>query len=231
MLLSLHCPLFQNPRPFARSLEGSLTLTPLIKIAPVMITYTQGGQARIRTAQPATGATHTLAELNVVDPDESDVHFVLYAFDSALPYLASIGSEAQWGTIPFSEKPERVQGFEKFVQGSYVLDASPVQDGAAWQQMVLYEIKTPDGRWSRVAAQGLATGFPDYVPEHLADKTVREATDYLYLSYLIADRRKGGLAKGSAAQLVAFADGQAKKLKKKVIYGDCWRGNNDGLLK
>ncbi|CDS82444.1 uncharacterized protein SPSC_03263 [Sporisorium scitamineum] len=196
-----------------------------------MIVHTQDGQARIRTAQPATGTTQTLAELNVVDPDESDVDFVLYAFDSALPYLASIGSEAQWGTVPFSEKPERRQRFEKFVQGSYDLHTRPIQDAAAWQHMAIYEIKTPDEKWTRVAAQGLATGFPTYVPEHLADDKVREATDYLYLNYLIVDRRKGKLAKGSAARLVAFADGQAKQLNKKMFYGDCWRGNGDGLLK
>ncbi|CBQ72229.1 conserved hypothetical protein [Sporisorium reilianum SRZ2] len=196
-----------------------------------MIVYTQDGNARIRTAQPATGTPHTLVDLSVTDPHESDVDFILFAFDSALPYLASIGSAAQWGTILFSTTPKRVQGFTDFVQVSYDLHSRPIQDGAAWQHMGIYEIKTKDGQWTRVAAQGLSISIPSYVPEQLAGKDMREATDYLYLNYLIADRRKGHLAKGAAAQLVAYADGQAKQMNKAVFYSDCWRGNNDGLLR
>ena len=33
-----------------------------------------------------------------------DGHFIVEAFDSTLPYLASIGSEEMWGLIPFSER-------------------------------------------------------------------------------------------------------------------------------
>ncbi len=82
-----------------------------------------------------------------------------------------------------------------------------------------------------MAAQGIATSFPDYVPDELAAKDVKEATDYLYLNYLIVDRRTGDLSKGAGVRLVKFAEQQGKAIGKKVFYGDCWRGNNDGLMK
>lgn len=199
-----------------------------------MLTYTEDGHGRFRTAQPASGSARTLAELDVADPDESDVDFILYAFDSALPYLASIGSEAQWGTRLFSENPDRRKQFTEYVQKSYNLNARPEadsEDGSPWQLMTLFEVKTADGKWLRVAAQGLSTSIPDYVPESLAGKDLREASDFLYLNYLIADRRKADLAKGAAPLLIAFAEEQCRKRHKMLFYGDCWRGNDDGLLK
>lgn len=33
-----------------------------------------------------------------------DGEFIIAAFDSAIPYLASIGSHEQWGSIPFSQR-------------------------------------------------------------------------------------------------------------------------------
>ena len=209
---------------------AAATVFPQLK-RTTMIVYTQDGRSRIRLAQPATGAKKTLTELDVTDPEESDVDFVVHAFDSALPYLASIGSEAQWGTKPFSEKPQVVQSFAKYVQESYDLYHGSIHDATPWQHMSLYEVKTPNNKWIRVSAQGLSTSFPVYVPESLADNKTRTASDYLYLNYLIADRRKGDLAKGSAAHLVKFADQRAKELNKKIVYGDCWRGNKNGLLR
>lgn len=199
-----------------------------------MITYTQDKLARYRTAQPASGTNQTLAELDVGNPDEDDIDFVLHAFDSALPYLASIGSEAQWGTALFSKKPERRKQFTDSVQESYGLantQHAEQSDVKRWQHMLVYEIKTPDDKWTRVAALGVSNRFPDYVPKDLASSDLRQATDYHYLNYLIADRRAGELAKGAAAQLVRYAEEQCKQHGKTTFYGDCWRGNNDGLMK
>lgn len=199
-----------------------------------MITYTQDKRARFRTAQPDSGSAQTLSELSVVNPDESDVDFVLHAFDSALPYLASIGSEAQWGTVPFSEKPERRKSFSEYTRESYRLNAEPNAESqsstGSYQHLVVYEVVTKGG-WLRVAAIGISTSFPNYVPPELAGEDVRKATDYLYLNYLIVDRRTGDLAKGAGYHLVAFATEQGKALGESIFYGDCWRGNNDGLMK
>lgn len=196
-----------------------------------MTIYAQkSGKFRIRTAQPATCASPSLSDLGVSNPDESDVDFILHAFDSALPYLASIGSEAQWGTVPFSVKPERVSHFTQYVQECYALQSYPDKGGPGWQDMYLYEVLT-DATWTRVAVAGLSVHFPDYVPLDLADDSTRKATDYVYLKYLVTDRRSGGLAKGSATQLMTFVETVSRDMGKKVCYGDCWRGNGDGLLK
>lgn len=196
-----------------------------------MVTYVQEGSARVRAAQPATGAQQTLAQFNVTNPTENDVDFILHSFDSALPYLASIGSQAQWGTKPFSEKPDVVSHFTKYVRDSYELQANPAKGGPGWHDMLLYEVKTPEGQWTRVAALGISVGFPDYVPEALAGRQTRDATDFVYLKYLVTDRRAASLAKGSATQLMTVAEQQARDMGKSVCYGDCWRGNGDGLLK
>ncbi|OAL47293.1 hypothetical protein IQ07DRAFT_590145 [Pyrenochaeta sp. DS3sAY3a] len=42
-------------------------------------------------------------------PLQTDTPFILEAFDSALPHLASIGSAAQWGTTPRSTQPVFVE--------------------------------------------------------------------------------------------------------------------------
>ncbi|SPC67365.1 uncharacterized protein UHOD_02945 [Ustilago sp. UG-2017b] len=199
-----------------------------------MFAYTSDRKARFRTAQPASDPARTLTELGVINPDESDVDFVLHAFDSALPYLASIGSEAQWGTVPFSEKPKVRESFAEYLQDSYSLNANSEPSASSnlesWQHLLIYEVQTDQG-WARVAAQGTSTSFPDYIPHDLISDELRKATDYLYLNYLIVDRRTGDLAKGAGNQLVTFAVEQGKALKKSKFYGDCWRGNRDGLMK
>lgn len=45
-------------------------------------------------------------EFHVREADSAarDGEFIIAAFDSALPYLASIGSQEQWGLTPFSER-------------------------------------------------------------------------------------------------------------------------------
>lgn len=43
-------------------------------------------------------------QVREADSVEGDGKFIIAAFDSALPYLASIGSQEQWGLTPFSER-------------------------------------------------------------------------------------------------------------------------------
>ncbi|GAC76973.1 LAMMER dual specificity kinases [Moesziomyces antarcticus T-34] len=199
-----------------------------------MIELVHDGAGRLRTAQPETGASQTLSELGVANAEESDVDFVIHAFDSALPYLASIGSEAQWGTTPFSEKPKVKSSFSAYAQRSYDIysaESGSVTNEKDWKHLVLYEVRTTDGLWTRVAALGVSCDFPDYVPDSLAGEGAKAAGNYAYLNYLISDRRAGDLAKGAAANLIPLAERQARALGKIIFYGDCWRGNNDGLIK
>lgn len=200
-----------------------------------MIASTVDRFARFRTAQPATGSHQTLAELGVANPEECDLDFVLHAFDSALPYLASIGSGAQWGSVNFSEKEGLRKSFADYIAKSFQLNGAPHgisgNKDAAWNNMVLYEVAIEDGGWRRVAAMGISTSFPDYIPGGLASGEVKQGTDYMYLNYLISDRRAGELAKGAGSKLVEFGEAQSRNRGKTIFYGDCWRGNGDGLMK
>lgn len=146
--------------------------------------------------------------------NDDDGWFVIHAFDSALPYLASIGSEAQWGTQPFSEKPALVATILGFIR-----DPSP-----PWKRMVIAE--THDG--TRVAAMGLSDEMPGYVKDI---DIKNRADDFVYLNYLIIHRNTGADAKGSGAELIKEAIQECKRQGKKRILSDCWRGNGDGLMR
>lgn len=171
--------------------------------------------------------------------DETDLEFVLHAFDSALPYLASIGSEEQWGSIPFSSQPQRVKSFGEYISRSScihetesVAQAISVPPGD-WKQMSLFEIRasgTPE--WRRAAAMGISLDVPEYVTSGLLSADARDKADFVYLNYLIADRRAGSHARNTAHRLVhEHAVREAKRIGKSIIYVDCWNGNGDGLVK
>lgn len=200
---------------------------------------------RFRIAFPCSDFRSSIeaGELSVHDgASETDLEFVLRAFDSALPYLASIGSEAQWGTIPFSQRPQTVQSWSEYIAESNRIHKkdsstestnSTIEDVESWKQMVILEIRPQESsEWRRVAAMGISVEVPDYVTPDLLAQEIRQEAKFIYLNYLIADRRAVVLARNTAQKLVKeHAIPEAKRIGKHTIYVDCWRGNQGGLVK
>ncbi|KAK0530986.1 hypothetical protein OC834_003119 [Tilletia horrida] len=83
--------------------------------------------------------------------DQADDHFVLTAFDSALPYLASIGSGAQWGDVPFTAKPERVKEMHDFcARSDRVRALEEEQESSAALQQQGSVVQVPRMEWSKL---------------------------------------------------------------------------------
>jgi hypothetical protein len=173
-------------------------------------------------------------------PEDAD--FILEAFDSTLPHLASIGSGTQWGSEPLSTKESYVErirvAVEKARSGTSDNDAVfiaevPVDGGL--------DPVTGRARRDRVNQQMLQVGaaivqgsFPLYVAEqqHL-DARVRaaiERTDYIYLFVMVSDFRAGALRKGAGAALAQRVRQYALEKGKAVVYVDCWAGNGERLV-
>ncbi|OOF94255.1 hypothetical protein ASPCADRAFT_6941 [Aspergillus carbonarius ITEM 5010] len=62
----------------------------------------------------------------------TDSTFILTTFDACLPYLASIGSTSQWGTTPFTDRPnwttETLQEIQSAATSATILCSSPPSD-------------------------------------------------------------------------------------------------------
>ncbi|KAJ9477939.1 hypothetical protein PHBOTO_001488 [Pseudozyma hubeiensis] len=199
-----------------------------------MILFERDRNIRIRLAQPATGARQSLTELDVSNPSESDVEFILRAYDSTLPYLSAIGSEEQWGTKPFSSRPDTVAKYTTMIDIGYRHHSNFLQTGLEHPEqsgVFLCEVKNRQQLWTRKAALQCASTFPDYVPERLADQATRQAKNYVYLNSIITDRRAGPLEKRALEALYIFGLVWAQQFDKTMVYGDVWAGNGGSLLK
>jgi len=172
-----------------------------------------------------------------------DAEYIIAAFDSALPFLSSIGSAAQWGTTPLSEidgfSAQRVKSVESSVAYRITGTGDPVR---------VYIIEsTPDspsdsegegrgerGEYVPVGSSTLHEEFfPGYVTcqKHLSD-IINEAKNFLFIEVLITDFRVGNhLRKGAGAELVRHAVGYAREKGKSAVYVECWAGNGGKLAR
>ncbi|CAD6967686.1 unnamed protein product [Tilletia controversa] len=134
-------------------------------------------------------SVNSLVSIRPAVLERADDHFVLTAFDSALPYLASIGSGAQWGSVPFTSKPSVVKDMHDFLLRSdriHALEEAEAQkthdagavarrvfeaEGSSgrkqWNKLIVAEVSTGDQLAVRVAAIGLASHAPGYVQSSL----------------------------------------------------------------
>lgn len=154
-----------------------------------------------------------------------DLEFLIACFDSALPYLTSIGSSRQWGTQPFSQRTEWCEEKRGYIEGR-----GGLEQGSTWIAEVSVETGKEDGgvrEWKSAGAIILSTTPPSYVPPQTGSPPVRE----LYIKNLITDRNLGAASKGFGAKLVDFAREKAREENIELLRLDCWRGGNDGLFR
>lgn len=189
-------------------------------------------------------------------PLPTDAPFILEAFDSALPHLASIGSAQQWGTTPRSTQPV----FVEHVRAAVAKAHSPSTDDAVFVAEVTL---TPDLEKSldlnldvdgdgaqtprvrkdadqlqdpmlAVAAAALTSEFAAYVlaQEHLKPLVASaiESADFFYLSVLVSDFRAGELRRGAGGVLMGRVREYARRKGKKAVWCDCWAGNGGKLV-
>jgi hypothetical protein len=177
----------------------------------------------------------------VPSPSNTDANFILSAFDSCIPHLATIGSAAQWGTAPLSSaRPESaprlvatIAEAEKYrLSGSgppvrvLIAEAGPLPGG---------------GEYLPVGAAKLLGGYlPKYVleQEHLKGVTDRLLAggegEFMYLETLVTDfsEKTREYRRGAGAALVEYSrEWVAKELGMGVIFVDCYAGNDGKLVR
>lgn len=170
--------------------------------------------------------------------------WLLQNLDSQLPWLATVGSGAQWGSEPRSTKEEsrtrlRAQvrqseeqwdlPFSKDWMRAYVAEAEATEaELSAEQQRLAREVLNGKYRIP-VAGMILAGRSLEYVQPLLPEQDERDP--FLYLAYLLSDRRTSPLSTGAGAALLQHAKEEASRLGISRICGDCWRGNDRRLVK
>ncbi|TID21402.1 hypothetical protein E2P81_ATG04689 [Venturia nashicola] len=170
-----------------------------------------------------------------------DATFILEAFDSSLPHLASIGSGEQWG-LELRSKQEIIVNrtnaeVEKARSGISDNDAVFVAE-IPWDDPVAESTRVRrdenDQQMLKVAAAVVHGEFPWYVGERENLKArVHEAldrADFLYLSIMVSDFRAGDARKGAGAVLAQRVKNYAREKGKNAVFCDCWVGNGGKLI-
>ncbi|KAJ9150904.1 hypothetical protein NKR23_g3335 [Pleurostoma richardsiae] len=191
----------------------------------------------------------TTFHIREVCHNPTDGDFIVAAFDSALPHLASVGSGDQWGSTPFSERAEYRQRMYDSIPLS---EASRLdQEGSEHGRLFIAEVEThhgsdlqglsfrTDDHGKRFLSVGAAfvreKWWPGYVKAHNSTKSIFENanTDGVccYVEFLISDFRTGTARKGAGAALLQRARAYSVSRGAKALYLDCWAGNSGSLVK
>ncbi|TKX21331.1 acetyltransferase-like protein 16 [Elsinoe australis] len=171
---------------------------------------------------------------------------LLRNFDSQLAWLAAKGSSEQWGTTSRTN-PETLAKYRKKVENSEagmnqpwtkdstrawvvettvskgqldanaaeVLDDDAVEDEGGMVQLPV----------AAVVIEGKAV---DYVSSILPEQD--EKDPFVYIHYVLTDRRAGELSRGAGAFALKYAIDRAKELGFKRVCLDCWSGNGGRLI-
>ncbi|KAF8861973.1 hypothetical protein BDZ45DRAFT_739847 [Acephala macrosclerotiorum] len=163
-----------------------------------------------------------------------DEHFIVEAFDSALPYLASIGSGEQWDQIPFFEKPGFIEETLESVEQSEKYSRSGSGDAI---RILIAEIEslesfTPETFGSlcfRVDNNKQRFLSADHLG--LGGEIEQEGLKaILYLEVIITDYRTGSSRKGAGEALIQSTVEYGRKAGKRTLYVDGVTGNDRKLI-
>lgn len=167
--------------------------------------------------------------------------------DSQLPWLATVGSGAQWGSESRNNEESQAKYRSKVKRSEAQMDQpfSPdwirvyIADAEVEASHLTPELKplavgsssaTQDG-YVRipVAAMVLDSKSSDYLRSVLPEQDAGDP--FLFLHYLTTDRRTGSMSKGAGSTLIKLAKEEAKKLGLGRMCADCWSGNDRKLVR
>lgn len=175
---------------------------------------------------------------------QEDGKKILEFTDSQLPYLASIGSAEQWGSASVSVRDAAQQKYKRLVERSeeeqtwgtdwikiFILDVEVEYDDLTDDLRRLVPSRGQESKHAvlPVAAMILEGRSSDYTRPVLPEQDANDP--FLYVRYLVTDRRVGRLSKGSGQKLLEYADEVAKSLGVDRLCLDGWNGNNYLLVK
>jgi GNAT superfamily N-acetyltransferase len=156
------------------------------------------------------------------NPESDDADFILAAWDSTLPFLASIGAGEMWGSQPFSQREGQGQEIINIIN-----EATKKLDGG--RQFWIAETDCSEGV-VKVGAALIRETLPGYLTEHIElEKHINATETLLYLEVLITDHRPNKQYKGAGKALMEALKQDARSNGRDIIYVDVWAGNNRRL--
>jgi hypothetical protein len=178
-----------------------------------------------------------------------DEAFVISVFDASLPYLSSLGSQAQWGSIPFSQRPGWIDETQRQMREAeqnavsnttdalriLVLEAEfSKQDVAAFDCKDVYLSTVDDGRCRVAVGFAFVRGnwLPKYLPKAAVDQSGQvRREESLYVEVMVSDNRIKDGIRGVGAALLRELRRWGCSRGKKVLYLDGWAGNERKLIR
>jgi hypothetical protein len=179
-------------------------------------------------------------------PDPADAQFIMDAFDSTLPYLASIGSGVQWGLEALSRNEKFRRNIQEWTETS-TSDGQPVRLFIA--ELSTRGLPTPglhcriDENGNEVLLIGAALVADSWVPPHITNafkdlsleflSEILNDKNFLYIEVLTTDFRAGSgyPRKGAGAALINHIKEYGIKMGKETLLVDCWAGNERKLVR
>jgi hypothetical protein len=178
---------------------------------------------------------------------EGDAAFIISVFDASIPYLESIGSVAQWGSTPFSQRSGWVEETQQQIQESernritdttdalriLIIEAEVKEQPSSDLKAIDLRI-TDDGRC--FVSVGFAFVRGNWLPAYLPASTVAQAGQFkleesLYVEVMVSDNRTKDLFHGVGAALLRELRDYGRSWGKKVLYLDGWAGNERKLIR
>ncbi len=177
-----------------------------------------------------------------------DGPFIISAFDAAIPFLESVGSSEQWGSIPFSHREgwiEETMSQIKESEHSHVMSESEENClhifivEREWPQQ---SVDIPGAHY-RTAVDGrrfLSVGFafirenwfPSYITSHKGMQIQQaELRNSVYLEVMVTDSRVGSPCRGAGAALILAIRDYGRSREKRAFYLDGWAGNERKLIR
>lgn len=174
--------------------------------------------------QPSTSRSF---QIRLAEGD-CDVKFILDCFDSTIPFLHTIGSSAQWGDKPFSDRPE----FVAFIQDLMATKSSNNVSKLDSTAYIVEKSRIDNDDYVACGAAIISNRLPDYVLDHESARIrLSDVNNFLYLNVLVTHKGLPKLIRGAGGYLIEHIKGEAKRLGNSKVLVDCWNGNDGALIK
>jgi len=176
-----------------------------------------------------------------------DGPLILSLTDSQLPHLARIGSAEQWGTASIASNAASQEKYKNLVARSEepqtwgdnnkdwvdvsILEVEVETENLPDEVRGLVTNRSDDEGTCRlpIAAMVLEACSSEYTRPVIPEQD--EADPFVYVRFLVSDRRAGGLSKGSGQVLLEHADAVARSLGVGRLVLDGWSGNGGSLVR
>jgi ribosomal protein S18 acetylase RimI-like enzyme len=130
-----------------------------------------------------------------------DIAGLLELYDEAVEWLAGQGRQGQWGSQPFSRRPELVMRLEEVAERG--------------------ELRIAEDNSGKLAGALWLTSAPSYAPAATEPE--------VYLEGFIVGRRYAGLGVGETLLEAAQAEAAARGATQLRL--DCWAGGDQALIR